>query len=167
METMYYDDIQALTAAIALLIEIDADPKRQEFRADAERAALRKYRQPLPEAERDVLATGWAVMERRGWIGLNGWPRVRGLCEARERIETEEMQAALAHAERAELADNPGGDWITEAESELNIDADSLRMMEAESELEDKQALWAYRIWAKAWALRNADEAEHERQSDR
>ena len=167
METMYYDDIQALTAAIALLKEIDADPKRQEFRADAEQAALRKYRRPLTEAERDVLETGWAVMERYGWTGINGWPPGRGLYDGRDRIETEEMQAALAHAERAELADNPGGHWITEAESELNIDADSLRITEAESEPEDEQALWAYRIWAKAWALRNADEAEYERQSDR
>ena len=160
METLY-EDLVTLTEAIALLEDVNADPAAREFREYAPEAA-RKAGRKLTEGEIVLLDEAADVMHRHGWTGINGWPPGRGLYDGRDRIAAEEMQAALAHAERAELADNPGGDWITEAAGELGVDADAIRDLP-----EDEQALWGYRVWRKAWALRNADEAECERQNDR
>ena len=89
----------------------------------------------------------------------------RGLknIEARLRKEQEvqkadELQAAYEHAKQGELANNPGGAWIDEAVGELGELRDVANDPDAPTE--DERMLHEYRVFRRAWELRDADEAD-------
>ena len=73
----------------------------------------------------------------------------------------EEMQAAIEHEELGALANNPGGDWRDEAMGDLKVDSSTFDAMS-----DDERTLWNYRVWRRAWELREADESEHERRME-
>ena len=61
------------------------------------------------------------------------------------------MQAAIEHENGVSM--NPGGAWIAEAMSDLNVDEGDFNEMTG-----DEKTLWEYRVHCRAWELRNADE---------
>ena len=67
----------------------------------------------------------------------------------------DEMREAIEHEDLGELANNPGGDWMDEAMSEMGLDVREFDDMD-----DDQRTLIEFRVWRRAWELRNADEED-------
>ena len=74
-----------------------------------------------------------------------------------EVIDDDEMREAIEHEDLGELANNPGGDWMDEAMSALGLDVREFDDMD-----DDQRTLIEFRVWRRAWELRNADEAKQD-----